>query len=547
MKKLISLILSVLLMLSVFPTIGFAAANETKLWYEDFEGKNPLPGYNIINGNGSVSIVSTKTEFDGNALKITSGDAITKITKAGSVSWATDEVGASSVVVSFDFLITDSAAEFYIFGSNTKDVLSYGNAVQRNEYFCRAKYVEATKSYKLLRNAHNETEDKCYIADLPLNVKNNITAVFILAGRTDKNNDPYYSIDTICVNGEPYRSTNASSFPAYYMSGIQTSSIGDLRFGAKTTGGTSDIYLDNIKISHYDKFTLGYQGETTLNDVNPYNSIILPYDHFIMNEGTVVLTDKSGNAVVADVVKDGSQLIVTPKAPLDLGGTYTLSVSGLKGVMNASGTTMAALDAQITLNTIKNRCGIENTQQKSYGVEEVRILIDKEISSEALSQISFACSDGAAPTGDSYTENVAGNIYLVIPVTDNLICGKEYTISLANIAGFESFEDVKFTVEDGINISKPQLTGLAADGSLAVGTLSATVTTDSTIPTTSVMLLYYKGTKLIGASCKTIEPEATQITASLTITDTADCYVKVYVVDSLGDMKPLTKSTTIGR
>ena len=560
MKKLISLILSVLLVMSVFSATGFAAATETKIWHEDFEGENPLSSYTIDKADGSVSIVSTKKEFGGNALKITSGENVTKITKAGPVSWDTDKKNASSVVVSFDFLITDSAAEFYMFGSNTTDVLKYDNRVQRIEYFCRTKYIKESGTYKLMRNAHNETDDKCYIADLQLNVKNNITAVFILGTRTtvdiaSGSTVPFYSIDTIYVNGVAYRkgasASNAAGetlgFKDYNMNGIQQSSVSDLRFGAKTMGGTSSVYLDNIKISHYDELTLGYQGESTLNDVNPYNPIILPYDHFIMNKGTVALTDKAGNTVAADAATDGSQLIVTPKEHLDLDSTYTISVSGLQGVAYGSNATLAASDEQITLNTIKNRCSIENTVQKSYGVENVRILIDKDISSDGLSKLSFACSEGAAPTGDIYTENVAGSIYVVIPVTDNLICGMEYTISLANIAGFEVFEDVKFTVEDGINISKPQITGVTSDGNLAVGTITATVTTDTTIPTTSLMLLYYKGTRLIGVGCKTIEPEDSQITASLAITDIADCYVKVYVVDSLDNMKPLTKSTTIGR
>ena len=561
MKKLISLILSVLLMMSVFSVSGFAAATETKLWHEDFEGKNPLGSYTITNGSGSIS-VGTKEEFGGNALKITSGADITKITKAGSVSWATDEKNSSAVVVSFDFMITDADTEFYMFGSNTTDVLTYGNRVQRYEYFCRTKCVKVgeTDTYKLMRNTHNESEANCYIADIPLNVKNNITAVFILGGRTATNTAsgesvPFYSIDTIYVNGTAYRNGVAYTgalgethkFPAYYMNGVQTSSIGDLRFGAKTTVDTSDVYLDNIKISHFDALTLEYQDETILNDVNPYNPIVLPYDHFIMNEGTVTLSDKDGKTVAADVKKDNTKLDVTPKEYLDLDSTYTLSVAGLKGVNKNDGTTLAAPDVEITVNTIKNRCIIENTTQKSYGVEEVRILLDKDIPSDALSLLSFTCMGETAPTGDVYTENIAGNIYLVIPVTGNLTCGKEYTISLANITGFEEFEDIKFATEEGINVTKPQITGLASDGSLIPGTITATVTTDSAIPTTSVMLLYYKGTKLMGVSCKTIEPESNQITTSLAITDTTDCYVKVYVVDSLDDMKPLTKSTIIGR
>lgn len=531
MKKLISLLLSVLLMMSVFPTAGFAAAVETKIWHEDFEGNSPLSGYTITKADGSVSIDSTKTEFGGSALKITSGAATTKIEKTVDATWTFSST--ENVVVSFDFLIADSAAEFYMFGSST--YAHENNYEQKSEFFCRAKYIEATGTYKLLHNRAKGVQDdsNCYIADLALNVKHNITAVFI--PRKD-----YYAVQTIYLDGTAYVSGTAG-FKNWEMSGIPANTMNDIRFGAKTTNGTSDIYLDNIKISHYNARTIEYKGKTILNDVNPYNSIVVDYDNFIMSEGSVSVLDKVGNSIAADVSRNGSQLIVKPKEYLNLNSTYIISVSNLKGCFNT------APNAEITVNTIKNRCSIENTQQKSYGVEEVRILIDKDISSDGLSQLSFACTDGAAPTGDIFTENVAGNIYLVIPVTDNLTCGREYTISLANITGFEEFEDVKFTVEDGINISRPQITGVASDGSLTMGTITATVTTDSTIPTTSVMLLYYKGTKLIGVGCKTIESEATQIAASLAITDTADCYVKVYVVDSLNNMKPLTKSMTIGR
>lgn len=532
MKKLISLILSVLLMMSVFSVAGFAAATETKIWHEDFEGENPLNGYTVTKADGSVSIDSTKTEFGGSALKITSGADTTKIEKAVDATWTFS--ATENVVVSFDFMITDTDTEFYMFGSST--YAHENNYPQKSEFFCRAKYIEATGTYMLLHNrANNERDDSnCYIADIPLNMKHNITAVFI------PRKDSYYAVQTIYLNGTAYESGTAG-FRNWEMSGIPANTMNDIRFGAKTTNGTSDVYLDNIKISHYNAKTIEYKGKTTLNDVNPYNPVVLGYDNFIMNEGTVSFSDKVGNTIAADVRRNGSQLIVTPKENLDLNSTYTISVSNLKGCFNT------AQGAEITVNTIKDRCNIENTTQKSYGVETVRILVDKDISSDALSQLEFACSGGAAPTGDAYTENIEGNIYLVIPVTDNLICGREYTISLANITGFEEFEDVKFTVEDGINVTKPQITGVASDGSLIPGTLTATVTTDSTIPTTSVMLLYYKGTKLIGISCKTIEAEASQITASLPITDTNDCYVKVYVVDSLNNMKPLTKSSIIGR
>lgn len=549
MKKLISLILSVLLMMSVFSIEGFAAATETKIWHEDFEGENPLNGYTITNAEGSVSIDSTKEEFGGSALKIASGNDTTKITKPGAATWPSNNK-EDSIIVSFDFMITDTDTEFYMFGSNDNTADNYSNYSQKQEFFCRTKYIEETGTYKLLHNRDSKATDDsaCYIADIPLNVKNNITVVFILRRYA------YYSAETIYVNGTAYRNsvtypgdTGDACFKAWEMSGIPQASINDLRFGAKTTSGTSDVYLDNIKVSHYNATTIEYNGKTTLNDVNPYNSIALDYDNFIMNEGTVSLSDKDSNTIAADVTRNGSQLIVTPKEYLDFNSTYTISVSGLKGVMDYSGNIYTAPTAEIAVNTMKHRCSIENTEVKSYGVESVKILIDKDISSDVLEQLSFTCSDGAAPVGDVYTENISDNIYLVIPVTDNLICGREYTISLSDITGFESFEDVKFTVEDGINVTKPQITGLGADDSLVPGTITATVTTDSTIPTTSVMLLYYKGTKLIGVSCKTIEPETAQITTSLTITDVSDCYVKVYVVDSLSNMKPLTTSTTIGR
>lgn len=532
MKKLISLILSLLLVMSVFSVDGFVAATETKIWHEDFEGENPLSGYTITEADGSVSIDNTKAEFGGSALKITGGANTTKIEKTVDTSWTFS--ANENIVVSFDFLVADSAAEFYMFGSS--DYAHEGNHNQKNEFFCRAKYIEETGTYKLLHNpAKNDPDDSnCYIADIPLNVKNNLTAVFI------PRKDSYYAVQIIYLNGTAYES-GIAGFKNWEMSGIPADTIANIRFGANTTSGSSDVYLDNIKISHYNARTIAYCGETTLNEVNPYNPIAFDYDNFIINEGTVSLLNKNGDTLAADVTRNGLQLIVTPKEYLDLNSTYTVSVSGLKGCFNT------AADVAITVNTIKNRCTIESTQQKSYGVEEVRILVDKGISSAGLSQLEFTCADGAAPTGDAYTENIEGNIYLVIPVTDNLNCGREYTISLANIPGFESFEDIRFTVEDGINTSKPQITGVASDGSLVPGTITATVTTDSTIPTTSVMLLYYKGTKLIGVSCKTIEPETTQITASLTITDVSDCCVKVYVVDSLSDMKPLTKSTIIGR
>lgn len=547
MKKLISLIMSVLLIISAFSVPGFAAAVETKLWHEDFDGANPLNGYTITQADGSVSIDSSKKEFGGSALKITSGEETTKIQKSGAVTWASDSAG-DNIIVSFDFMITDTDTEFCMFGSS--NYAHGGNHPQKNEFFCRTKYIEETGTYKLLHNrANKETDDSnCYIADIPLNVKNNITIAFILKRYE------YYCVETIYVNGTAYRNgvtytgaTGDACFKGWEMSGIPKASISDLRFGAKTASGTSDVYLDNIRISHYNANTIAYKGETALNDVNPYNPIVLDYDNFIISEGTVSLIDKSGNTLDADVTRNGSQLIVTPDEYLDFNSSYTISVSALKGVMDYAGNVSAASDVSIAINTMKHRCAIENTEQKSYGVEEVRILIDKDIPSDALSQLSFGCNSGAAPTGDACTENISGNIYLVIPVTDNLTCGMEYTVSLAGIAGFEMFEDVKFTVEDGINTSKPLITGVSSDGSLVPGVVTATVTTDSTNSTTSLMLLYYKGTKLIGVSCKTIEPEASQITASLTITDTADCYVKVCVVDSLGNMKPLTKSTDIGR
>jgi len=526
MKKIISLVLIVAMAISVFPTIGVAAVTETKIWHEDFEGANVLNSYNITSGDGSISIDSTNSAFDSNALKISSGASNTVFEKVNSTSWTfgTNE----NVVISFDFMVTNQNTSFFMFGSD--DYAHENNSSQKKEYFCSSQYVAASNSYQLLRNAGSkETVADCYLGDVPLNQKNNITIVFIPRKST------YYAVSAIYING-----TKCSGVVNWTMSGIPASTMAKMRFAARTSEGTGDVYMDNIKISHFTDKTLAYAGNDTLEEVNPYNPIVLGFDHHLSNCGSVTLAGADGEVEV-DYSLNGKNIIVTPKSYLDLNSSYTLSVTDAQNLFANK------VSKDITINTIKERCSIENKEVKNYNLDEVKILVDKDIAPDAVSDISFVCSDGAAPIGTAYTKTENGNIYLYIPVVDNLKCGREYTISLSSIAGFESFEDIIFTTKEGTNVSRPAITGLDSDCSLQSGTLTATVTTDSDIPTTALMLLYYKDNKLIGVSCKTISPDSNEITTSIAITETVDCYVKVCVVDGFENMKPISDVTTIGR
>lgn len=527
MKKFISLILILVLAISVIPTTGFAVTTETKIWHEDFESDSALDSYTLTQDNGTVTVVS-KDEFGGNALKITSGTEFNKIQKTVDSSW-TFANSADNIIVSFDFMVTDADTLFYVLGSDNP--ANEGNSEQKHEYFCRMKYIAATDTYKLLRNpGSKETDANCYLADVPLNQKNNLTIVFVPRKST------YYAVSAIYLNN-----VACSGVTNWRMSGIPASTISSLRFAAKTSADTSDTYIDNIRISHFSDKNLSAVSESSLNNVNPYNPIKIQYDNFIKSVGAVTLTDNSGTELDVAYTVDGSYITVTPENYLDFDSSYTVSVSEAKNYFSAN------VSTDFVINTVKSRASFENATVKSYELSEAKILIDKDIPSEYLSDITFTCSDGAAPIGTPYTQTENGNIYLMIPVADNLKCGMEYTISLANINGFEDYSDVVFYTAEGINVSKPVITGVNGDGSLSLGTVTATITTDSEIPTTSLMLLYYKGNKLMGVSCKTILANSDEITTSINVTETADCYIKVYVVDSLGTMKPLSNSVTIGK
>lgn len=526
MKKHISLILSLLLIISVFPNAVIADVFEIQIWHEDFEAENVLSGYNLTMGEGSVTVENNQS-FESKALKITSGTSLSKIEKVINSSWSLNT--NENIVVSFDFLVADSSAMFYMLGMD--DYAHEGESSQKHEYFCRMKYVDATGTYKLLRNpGSRETEADCYLADVTLNQKNNLTVVFV------PRNSKYFAVRAIYLNG-----TKCADVAGWQMSGIPATTLSKLRFAAKASSGTSTAYIDNIKISHFNDKTLAYSGQSILNEVNPYNPISLEFDNHLKSAEEVTLLDINGTPIESDFKLNGKKIIITPKVCLDLNSSYKASATGVKNMFDASAS------AEVTVNTIKKSCQADGNEFKSYELEEIKILLDKDISEGDFSNVSFASNSGNAPIGELRTEHENGNIYLFIPITDNLKCGEVYTISLKAIAGFGDFEDVKFQIAEGINVSKPVFTGLGVGDTLATGTLTASVTTDSPIPTTALMLLYYKENKLIGVSCKTISTQNDNISTSIEITETSDCYIKVYVVESLANMRPVSKCVTIGR
>lgn len=525
MKKGMTLILLFLLMLSVIPATVTAAASEIQIWHEDFEEDDALANYNLTAGDGSLTVENNET-LGSQALAITSGVSLTTIEKDIDASWTFNT--NDNIVVSFDFLVTDTSTMLYIMGMD--DYAHENNSEQKHEYFCRMKYVDATGTYMLLRNPGNrETEADCYLADVDIHQKNRLTIVFVPRKH-------YFAVSALYLNDTKCPVTN------WRMSGIPANTLSKLRFSAQTSAGTSTAYFDNIQISHFNATTLAYSGSNVLNEVNPYNPIGLEFDHHLKNVGSVTLRDSAGTAVASAVSLNGKNVVVTPEEPLSFNSSYTLSAEGVSNVFDAS------VSVQVTVNTVRNQCAADGGIFKSYELEEVKILLRQDMEESDFPKVSFTSDSGTAPVGMLRTVHENGNIYLLIPISDYLRCGEVYTISLKAVAGFETSEDITFRIAEGVHVSKPIFTGLGAGGGLATGTLTATVTTDGDLPTMALLLLYYKENKLIDVSCQTISPQSNSISTSVTITDNAsDCYVKAYVVDGLDHMRPLSKSTCIGR
>ncbi len=528
-KSLIGIIISALLVIPAVPSVAYAV-NETSIWHEDFEQSDALDNYSITPDREYVAIEDNEV-LSGNALKITTSADSYTIEKPITASWTgnTEEY----ILLSLDFMLTDKNTHLQIFGSG--DFEDAGNKAQRQGYLCHVEYDSANDSAALKHYKNsNDTDATALLKTLSLNERHTLS-IIMKSGRNGTFG-VWHGLRGISIDGEIMNTV------WYEHPQIPYGTISSLKINVSTAEGSSDTWIDNIRVSHIPKSDLSLVTESSMENVNPYKAISVEFSNYLVSAGNVTLMDNSGSIISADVTTNGKSVVVTPESALELNADYTLSISETCDMYQQKS------DSKLINIKTAQRCSVEGAKLNSYDLDELEILLPEDISEDDLSKLKFTCADGTvdAPMGVPEIIKENGDITLKIPVTDNLQPDSVYVIDFKAITGYENYEDIVFSTKQGIFVSRPQFTGIDTDGKLLAGDITATVSTDNTSPSATLMLLYYKNNKLNKVAFDVGATEG-KLSATLAgITETDNCYIKTFVVDSIENMLPLTKSIAKG-
>ncbi len=200
----------------------------------------------------------------------------------------------------------------------------------------------------------------------------------------------------------------------------------------------------------------------------------------------------------------------------------------------------------------------EGDTVKTY-LKDITLDFSQEISQPSLSEVTLKDTKNN-PVGITASVDGSDAGKVIISINEVLTANTDYVLDISAIRGdapLYKTGKISFATEDSINVSAPDFTGSTAvdmSGNLQSGELNVSVNVNNDTytgetDTATLMILVYKGYKLTDiktVSVSSLSDTDTELSAAVTIgSDLTDVYAKVYVVDSLNTMCPLTSATTI--